>query len=110
MKHILAYLRHRKFLGMGLLVLGSFLVPLAVLLVIILDSAFLNGLFLFLLYVLVTTLCLFTSWHCYRLAYECIFAAKSGGDIAFGIFCAFGGMVCILIPIIPIVEYFYKVL
>lgn len=110
MKHILAYLTHHKFLRMGLLVLGSFLVPLAVGFVVVLDSAFLDGLFLFLLYTLVTAVCLFTSWHCYQLAYECIFAAKNGGDIAFGIFFTFGGMVCILIPIIVIVEYFYKVL
>lgn len=95
---------------MTLLVLGSFLIPLAVILVVVLDSAFLNGLFLLFVYLLATTVCLITSWHCYRLAYECIFEAENAAEIAFGIFFAFGGMFCILIPIIAIVEYFYKVL
>lgn len=110
MKHILAYLTHHKFLRMTLLVLGSFLIPVAILLVVVFNNAYINFFLGLMLFCALTLGSLFFAKQCYNLAYECLFDGDDAAEIGFGIFFALGGAFCVGWPIFFVVEYFRHVL
>ena len=110
MKHILAYLTHHKFLRMGLLVLGSFFVPLAILLVAVFDNAYINFFLGLMLFCALALGSLFFAKKCYNLAYECLFDGDDAVEIGFGIFFALGGAFCIGWPIFFLFSYFQQAL
>lgn len=110
MKQLFTHLIESPRLRMTLLVLGSFVVPVAILLVVVFDNAYINFFLGLMLFCALTIGSLFFAKQCYTLAYECFFDGDNAVEIGFGIFFSLGGAFCVGWPIFFVVEYFRQVL